>query len=109
VNTDCDELLDKYSIVKETLPYLDAPVQGHMKNVETGEMFAFRCIEIIRGSLWHWVLVPVESTSESPEAAMAKLKARRIENWVSIVEDKRGDLSRSVVVAVPSSHQPHDI
>ena len=64
MNTDCDELLDKYSIVKETLPYLDAPVQGHMKNVETGEMFAFRCIEIIRGSLWHWVLVPVESTSD---------------------------------------------
>ena len=56
---DISEFLD---FVDETISYVDAPLEGIVRS-KNGVLYAFRVLEIMSACLWHWVLLPAQSTS----------------------------------------------
>lgn len=79
---------DKLEFLNEHLSYHDAPIEGFVR-AEDKQLYAFRTFVIIRDKLWHWLLVPVQSTEISAEAVMDAAIRQPPERWISIIEDLR--------------------
>jgi hypothetical protein len=90
------DVSDQFEFIEEKLVYVDAPLEGIVR-AKTGELFAFRCSPIVAGYLWHWVLLPVESTEAAIDETFAKARKSPPDRWISIVEDRRGDEPRIAV------------
>ena len=87
----CGDISDQFEFLKEQLIYVDAPLEGFVRAKNSGDPFAFRCVPAVRGCLWHWVLVPVHSTKESVARTFEKARTAPPHQWISILEDRRGD------------------
>jgi len=87
------DVSEQFEFVDDTLVYVDAPIEGVVRS-KTGELFAFRCSTIVTGILWHWVLVPVASSEVSIAATFDEARKAAPPEWISIVEDRRGDSAR---------------
>lgn len=97
------EITDHFQFVEERLVYVDAPLEGLLR-AKTGELFAFRVVMIIDHTLWHWVIVPVDSLeTEVADAFLAAQK--KPSRWLSVVEDQRGDEQR-ITAAWMTPKQP---
>jgi hypothetical protein len=97
------EITDHFQFVEERLVYVDAPLEGLLR-AKTGELFAFRVLMIIDHTLWHWVIVPVDSLeTEVADAFLAAQK--KPARWLSVVEDRRGDEQR-ITAAWMTPKQP---
>jgi hypothetical protein len=81
------DILENYEFEEETLIYVDAPLAGWMRDRITGVRYAFECINIVEGLLWHWSLVPDNGDGTSYFDSK-KIEQYRV--WLSIVEDRRG-------------------
>ena len=89
------EIEDVYTFLTETLWYNDGPTQGHLRNNETAELFAFRVAALQRG-LWEWVLVPVDHQGIEFDEVLKKGNA--IGRWVSMLEDSRAAGAEVVII-----------
>lgn len=98
---DVSEFLD---FVDETISYVDAPLEG-IGRTKTGVLYAFRVLEIVPGCLWHWVLVPAQSTSEPVSSAFCRSPGPE-DKWLSILEDRRGEKPRITVAEFSRARMP---
>ncbi|HUJ62993.1 MAG TPA: hypothetical protein VLX92_31030, partial [Kofleriaceae bacterium] len=84
-------LIGRYrSVDNEHFIYNDGPLEGYAVS-DTGEHFAFSCLEILSGMLWHWTLIPVTSTSKPVSDIVEAARSSPPEFWVSILEDNRDE------------------
>jgi hypothetical protein len=90
-----DDSLDFFDFIDETIIYVDAPLEGFVRS-KNGVLYAFRVFEIIPAYLWHWVLVPAQSTSEPVSSAFFRAPGPD-DKWLSILEDRRGEMPRITV------------
>lgn len=89
-----NEVSDYFELVEDRLVYVDAPLEGLLR-AKDGELFAFRCAPIVRGCLWHWVLLPARSIEDSVSDVFDRARKNGPPTrWVSIVEDRRGPQPR---------------
>lgn len=83
-------LEDRFELLETGLVYVDAPLEGFVREKETAEFFAFRVTTIVADCLWHWTLVPVDTLS-SPVRAAFTVTEELSPRWISIIEDRRGE------------------
>ncbi len=83
-----------FAILDEHLVYIDAPIEGFLRALSTGELFAFRCNELVKGALWFWTLLPVASTKGTVQEVFSLACSTPAPRWLSIVEDRRGAENR---------------
>jgi hypothetical protein len=91
-----------FEIEDQGLVYYDAPLLGWMRSKQTGERFAFNCLCILPGMLWHWVLVPAGDEADA-ETALSTVDAERCPEWLSVIEDRRSGVVRSSAVRIRSA------
>lgn len=84
------DITDHFSFLDEGLVYADAPYEGFLRSSATGELYAFRTVEILADVLWHWSLIPVSSIETTVEQVFASAQSDPPRKWMSIVEDRRG-------------------
>jgi hypothetical protein len=101
-----NDISEHFDFIEDKLVYVDAPLQGLLR-AKTGELFAFRCTAVVRGCLWHWVLLPVASSEAIVDDTFERARQAPPERWVSIVEDRRGGESR--VAAAELAGRKHEI
>jgi hypothetical protein len=82
------DITDRFEFLSERLEHVDGPWEGLIRSRETGELFAFRCTQVIADHLWHWALVPLHS-ADTPVAKAFDAAQRAPTDWLSIVEDRR--------------------
>lgn len=99
-----NDITDRFDFVEETLVYVDAPLEGHLR-AKSGELFAFRCASIVDGALWHWVLIPVGSLGVTAADAFASARQHPTARWLSIVEDRRSEPSHLAAVWMEEPHR----
>jgi hypothetical protein len=56
------------------------------------------------GLLWHWVLVPIESTDTSVSEAFRAARTTPPDKWISIVEDRRGNEPKLTAAELRAEH-----
>jgi hypothetical protein len=88
-----NDISEQFEFLDEQLIYVDEPLEGLLR-AKTGELFAFRCTAIIADCLWHWVLLPVQSTAVSVKESFEVAQAKPPSEWGSVVEDRRGEQPR---------------
>lgn len=101
-STPWTDITEAFTFVEETLVYVDAPLEGHLRSRE-GEVFAFRCSSIVTGKLWHWILLPVRSAAEPVEDVFAHAHREPPARWISIVEDRRSTKPQVMAVLMSGS------
>ena len=102
----CVDVTEMFDLLDEHLIYIDSPIEGFMRLRKTDELFAFRCMTIIRDTLWHWVLLSASSTERNVKDWFEDAKRSVPPYWVSIVEDRRGGEPRLYVATlVGAIHQ----
>ncbi len=82
--------LDEVDLIEETVTWVDGPMEGFAKG-RRGEYYAFRRCPVIAGVLFHWVLIPVESTAIDVSAVFRATRAQPPPSWISVIEDARTD------------------
>lgn len=88
------DISEKFVFVDEHLVYVDSPLEGYLRDKRTGEIFAFRCTEIVPERVWHWVLLPAVSAGLMVEAVFSAARATPPHEWISVIEDRRGPKAR---------------
>jgi hypothetical protein len=83
------DITDAFELLDEELVYVDGPIEGYARHQKTGRLYAFRCFEVLRDLVRHWILVPVASTEGSPAAALDASRDQHISGWYSVIEDLR--------------------
>ena len=83
------DITDHFEFIEESLIYVDAPLEGLLR-AKAGDLFAFRCSPIMRGCLWHWVLIPVEAAGPVKDV-FENARTSPPTEWISIVEDRRDE------------------
>jgi len=102
------DILDEFEFLEEQLVYVDAPIEGFLRALKTGELFAFRCTQIVPGCLWHWVLLPASPSHVTVEAVFSAVRVAWPKEWISIVEDRRGEEPQLVVAWMRGDERPRE-
>jgi hypothetical protein len=85
------DISEQFAFLDEHLVYVDAPLEGFVRALRSGALFAFRCTPIVPGAAWHWVLLPASSTDDTVDAVFAAARISAPAKWLSIIEDRRGN------------------
>jgi hypothetical protein len=81
------DITELFAFNEGSLDYNDAPLEGVLSRHSSGEVFAFRCIELVPGFVWHWLLIKT-SGNESKVFELARINPPQA--VLSILEDHRG-------------------
>lgn len=84
------DITEKYRVIESGLLEQDGPVAGFLCG-PTEEFFVFEVVEILRGVVFLWLLVPVseEQIEHDPVDTMGRVE-KSTALWISIIEDRRG-------------------
>lgn len=97
---------DAFDVLDKHLIYVDAPLEGFVTSHVTGQIFAFRCIELLPDMVWHWVLVPVVDNDLAAEAALESARSSPPCQWLSVLEDRRTGRSKAVAICLDGGLLP---
>ena len=97
------DITDRYELLEEDLVYVDAPLEGFLRRRSDGALFAFRCRQLLGSLVFHWTLVPVDSTDADVSETFGRAATT---SWISIVEDRRTSSPVLVAVEIPSDRYP---
>jgi len=79
------DITDRFLLLEDHLIYMDEPLEGVARSRDSGDLFVIRSLAIISELLWHWVLIPVDSTDVDIEqiflSATADPPMRRMSLW----------------------------
>ena len=99
------DILQKFSFLEEHLVFVDEPLEGFLRSIDSQELFAFRITIVIPDLLWHWILIPVSSSELTIDEIFANAKNVTPERWISIVEDRRCEESHLSMKWLGRSHR----
>lgn len=88
------DITDGFTILDERLVYVDSPLEGFLRALDTSELFVFRCSNIVPDLVWHWFVLPAGSIESEVEALFAAARTNPPNRWMSIIEDRRGEKPR---------------
>lgn len=96
-------MAERFVFLDRQLVYVDAPFEGLVRSLEGDRVFAFRTESIVMNLVWHWVLLPVSSSEVEVAAAFELAETSPPHEWISIVEDRRGEAPRLYAACLPGS------
>jgi hypothetical protein len=100
------DITARFRFVEETLAYVDAPLEGFLVELASGERYAFRCQEVVAKTVWHWVLLPAGEGNTSVDDVFTSAKANPPSRWLSVIEDRRGEKLEVVEMADEKTPPP---
>jgi hypothetical protein len=83
------DITDRFLFLENHLAYVDEPLEGVARSRDSGDLFVFRSLIIMEELLWHWVLIPVDSTDADIGQTFLAATTLPPARWMSIVEDRR--------------------
>ncbi|MES2637936.1 MAG: barstar family protein [Myxococcota bacterium] len=103
------DLQDGFEFLEEVPAYLHAPLQGLVRERRTGACFAYECQTLVKGRLWHWVMIPAVPAGVEAALVFGSAEAVPPERWLSITEDHRAGTSTLRAVWLSSAESPMSI
>lgn len=81
---------DRFEVLEAGLVYVDAPLEGFVRERGTARLYAFRVTVMVEDRVWHWVLVPAEGERSTVSETFTVATQSGSVRWTSIIEDRRG-------------------
>lgn len=75
------DMTARFSFSEETLEYHDGPLAGWIRDRQSGDWYAFECVVVLAGSVWHWLLRRTSGDGRPTDPATR--------TWISVIEDRR--------------------
>ncbi|MDB4946732.1 MAG: hypothetical protein JWP97_6266 [Labilithrix sp.] len=94
------DITERFRFIDDVLVYVDSPVEGFVVHVSSGDRYAFRTLEIVEKSVWHWVLLPTDPLQLAVADVFTSARKNPPYQWVSIIEDRRDGVRRLQMVAM---------